>query len=146
MISIIVAIADTLFSSEFRRLEKISAENRTARECLEEFLEIFLQDLRGMLKVAPVITEFYALAFRNNAVRRVMQDYLRRFLEILEPVIQRGMDSGEFVPGDARRTAIAFGAALDGTLLLWAYAPKMVQPEEQLRAAMAILLAGLEKK
>jgi AcrR family transcriptional regulator len=143
---IIIAIADLLFSGEFRRMEQLSAEGLTARASLDSFLDIFIDDLRGILKVAPVIYEFYALAFRNTVVRRVMQKYLRRFLAIMQPIIQRGMDNGEFASGDARQTAITIGAALEGTLLLWAYAPNMVQPEAQLRAAMALLLAGLEFK
>jgi AcrR family transcriptional regulator len=143
---IIIAIADLLFSGEFRRMEQLSAEGLTAHASLDSFLDIFIDDLRGMLKVAPVIYEFYALAFRNTVVRRVMQKYLRRFLAIMQPIIQRGMDNGEFASGDSLQTAIAIGAALEGTLLLWAYAPNMVQPEAQLRAAMALLLAGLEFK
>jgi AcrR family transcriptional regulator len=141
---IIIAIADMLFSGEFRRMEEIATEGRSARACLEEFFEIFLEDLRGMLKVTPVIYEFYALAFRNNTVRRVMQKYLHRFLELLEPIIQMGMANGEFAPGNSREKAITIGAAMEGTLLLWAYAPKLFDPEQQLRATTAVLLKGLQ--
>ncbi|MBN2550781.1 MAG: TetR/AcrR family transcriptional regulator [Anaerolineales bacterium] len=140
---IIIAIADLLFGVQFRKMQKLSVEGQTARACLENFLDIFLEDLRGMLKVAPVIYEFYALAFRNTTVRKVMQQYLERFVEILEPIVQQGMDNGEFTPGKARQITIAIGAALEGTLLLWAYAPEMFQPEEQLRASMALILKGL---
>jgi AcrR family transcriptional regulator len=143
---IIVAIADVLFSGEFRRMEKISVEGRSARACLEEYFQIVLDDLRGILKVAPIFYEFYALAFRNAVVRRVMQKYLRRYLAIAEPIIRHGMDRGEFAPGDARRAAIAVGAALEGTLLLWAYAPSIVQPEEQIHTVMTLVLNGLEHK
>jgi hypothetical protein len=107
---------------------------------------LLLEDLRGLSKVMPVIYEFYALAFRNKTVRRVMQRYLRRYLAFAEPVIRRGMDSGEFSAGDARRAAIAVGAAMEGTLLLWAYAPGIIQLEEQLRTAMALILDGMERK
>jgi AcrR family transcriptional regulator len=143
---IIIAIADMLFSSEFRRMDKLASESRTARACLDEYLELLLEDLRGLSKVMPVIYEFYALAFRNKTVRRVMQRYLRRYLAFAEPVIRRGMDSGEFSAGDARRAAIAVGAAMEGTLLLWAYAPGIIQLEEQLRTAMALILDGMERK
>jgi AcrR family transcriptional regulator len=140
---VIIAIADFLFGAEFRRMEKLSAEGGSARACLEEFLDLFIADLRGILKVAPVIYEFYALAFRNTAVRKAMQRYLHRFLAFIEPVIRQGMESGEFASGDVREKAIAVGAALEGTLLLWAYAPKLFDPERQLRATMAVLLKGL---
>jgi AcrR family transcriptional regulator len=141
---VITAIADLLFGAELRKMQNLSAEGRTARACLESFLEIFIEDLRGLLKVTPIIYEFYALAFRNSVVRRVMQEYLHRFVAILEPLVQRGMDNGEFTPGDARQITITIGAALEGTLLLWAYDPEMVQVEDQLHASMALLLKGLE--
>ncbi|MBN1438755.1 MAG: TetR/AcrR family transcriptional regulator [Anaerolineales bacterium] len=143
---IIIAISDLLFGAEFRTMEVLSSEGGSARECLEKFLDLFIQDLRGIQKVAPVIYEFYALAFRNAMVRRVMQRYLRRFLAFMEPVIRRGMDSGEFVRGDPREKAIAVGAALEGTMLLWAYAPKLFDPERQLRGTMALTLEGLVRK
>lgn len=143
---IIVAIADLLFGAEFRKMQSLSVEGQTARSCLESFLEIFIEDLQGMLKVAPVIYEFYALAFRNATVRRVMQEYLGRFVAILEPIVQHGMQNGEFTPGDTRQVTIAIGAALEGTLLLWAYAPDLVKPEQQLRLSMALMLAGLEMR
>jgi AcrR family transcriptional regulator len=143
---IILAIADLLFSAEFRKMQNLSVEGKTARACLDDFLDIFIEDLRGMLKLAPVIYEFYALAFRNTSVRKAMQGYLRRFVAILEPIVQHGMDNGEFSPGNAHQITITIGAALEGTLLLWAYSSELFQPEEQLRASMALLIKGLVKQ
>jgi AcrR family transcriptional regulator len=142
---IIIAIADVLFGVEFRKMQNLSVEGRTARACLEEFLDFFLKDLGGMLKIAPVIYEFYALAFRNTTVRQVLHEYLKRFIAALEPVVQVGMDREEFTSGNVRQATIAIGAALEGTLLLWAYAPEMVVPEEQLRLSMTLILNGLER-
>jgi AcrR family transcriptional regulator len=141
---IIVAIADLLFSAEFRKMQALSVEGKTARACLDAFLNIFLEDLYGMLKVAPVIYEFYSLAFRNATVRGVMQEYLYRFVTTLEPIVQHGIDRGEFEPGNARQVAVAIGSALEGPLLLWAYAPEIVNPEELLRLSMELILNGLE--
>jgi AcrR family transcriptional regulator len=142
---IIIAIADLLFSAELNKLQKRMPDGQSARACLEHFVEIYIVDLRAMLKLTPIIYEFYALAFRNQTVRRVMQEYLHHYVAVLEPVVQRGMEHGEFAPGDARQITIAIGATLDGTLLLWAYDPDMVQVEAQLRASMALLLKGLER-
>jgi len=143
---IIIAIADLLFGTEFHKMQNLSVKGQTARACLESFLDIFITDLQGMLKVAPVIYEFYALAFRNAIVRKVMQEYLARFVGILEPIVRHGMENGEFVAGDARQVTVAISAALEGTLLLWAYAPDLVQPEQQLRLSMKLILEGLETR
>lgn len=141
---IIIAIADLLFSAEFRKMQNLSIEGQTSRDCLENFFDIFIKDLRNILKLTPVIYEFYALAFRNSTVRHVMHEYYQRFIMIMEPIIQQGMESGEFRSGDARQVTITIGAAFEGTLLLWSYAPDMIQPEQQLRAGLEILIRGLE--
>lgn len=141
---IIIAIADLLFGAEFRKMQEHSSIGLTARARLESFVENFTEDVQHLLNVAPVIYEFYALAFRNSKVRAVMQEFLGRFVSILEPIVQQGMDSGEFTPGDARQVTVAIGAALEGTLLLWAYAPDIVQPEKQLHLSMKLILEGLE--
>jgi AcrR family transcriptional regulator len=143
---IITAIAELLFGVELREVQNLSVDGQTARACLESFLEVFLEDLRKLLRVTPIIYELYALAFRNPAVRGVMQEYLRRFVTILEPIVQRGIERGEFAPGNAHQITLTIGSTLEGTLLLWAYDPEMVQAEEQLRAGMALLLKGLEIK
>ncbi|MBN1313161.1 MAG: TetR/AcrR family transcriptional regulator [Anaerolineae bacterium] len=142
---IISAIADMLFDHELQKLEKLNCDDLPAHDCLLKFLDVFIQDLRPMLTLRPVIFEFYALAFRNKSVRQSMQQYLQRFTSIIEPVVLQGIESGEFAAGDARQATLAIGAALEGTLLLWAYAPDMVPVEQQLRASLDLTLKGLEK-
>jgi AcrR family transcriptional regulator len=141
---LIIAILDRIFGVEFQRLELQSDADLPAHQCLTDFLEVFIADIHNMRRVTPIIYEFYALAFRNKTVRAVMQRYLRRFVTLVEPIIQRGVDHGEFRPVDARRATLAFGAQLEGTLLLWAYDPKTVPLDEQLRAGAEMLLCSLD--
>lgn len=140
---IISAIADLLFGSELRKMQSQIDEAQTAREGLERFTEAFIADLRGMLKITPLFYEFYALAFRNATVRQLLAAYLRQFVAIIEPLVQRGIERGEFASGDPRQITLTIGATLEGTLLLWTYDPDMVPIEEQLRASLALLLKGL---
>jgi hypothetical protein len=118
-------------------------EAQSAQEGLERFTEAYIADLRGMLTVTPLFYEFYALAFRNATVRQLLGAYLRQFVAIIEPLVQRGIVGGEFASGDPRQITLTIGAALEGTLLLWTYDPDMVPVEEQLRASLALLLKGL---
>jgi len=143
---IVVAIADLLFGSELRKIQNLSCEDQTASECLMNFLEMFIADIRMMLKVSPIIYEFYSLAFRNQSVRSVMKEYLHTFVGILEPIVQEGIDKGEFAPGNARQLALAIGSILEGTLLLWAYDPDGMNVEEQLRLGGELILKGLENR
>jgi AcrR family transcriptional regulator len=141
---IVVAIADLLFGGELHKMQNLPCEGLSASQCLLNFTETFIVDMRLMLKVAPMMYEFYSLAFRNQAVRLVMKKFLRMFVDILEPMIQKGIDSGEFRPGNARQLALAVGATLEGTLLLWAYDPETMQVEEQLRQGVELISRGLK--
>jgi AcrR family transcriptional regulator len=141
---IVVAIADLLFGGELCKMQNLPCDGLSASQCLMNFLETFIADMGVMLKIAPVIYEFYSLAFRNQAVRLVMKKFLRMFVDIVEPIIQKGMDSGEFAPGEARAMALAIGATLEGTLLLWAYDPDGMDVEAQLRRGGELILKGMK--
>lgn len=141
---LIIAILDRMFGVEFQRMESLCSEDLPARQCLANFLDIFIADLHKMQRVTPIIYEFYALAFRNQTVRTVMQRYLRTFVTIIEPIIQRGIDRREFRPGDARQAALAVGAQIEGTLLLWAYDPETVHIDDQLLVGVEMLFRSLD--
>jgi len=64
--------------------------------------------------------EFYFLvmdkAFRDPGLLAVFGDYAGEMLEFVQGVYQAGIDAGEFVNMDARKMAIAFLSAIDGSL------------------------------
>jgi AcrR family transcriptional regulator len=64
--------------------------------------------------------EFYFLvmdkAFRDPGLLAVFGDYAGEMLEFVQGVYQAGIDAGEFVAMDARKMAIAFLSAIDGSL------------------------------
>ncbi|MBN1537039.1 MAG: TetR/AcrR family transcriptional regulator [Anaerolineales bacterium] len=140
---LIISILDHIFAGEFAKMEALKNENISARQGLHKFLEAYIAELQKMLIFAPIIYEFYALAFRNKTVRVVMQRYLHTFISIVEPIIQYGIDNGELRDVDAHQAAIALGAQLEGTLLLWAYAPDILSLEDQLRSGVKLLFDSI---
>lgn len=143
---LIISIMDHIFGEEFLRMEKLDDPAIPPKESLERYFDHYIKDLTGMMPFAPLIYEFYALAFRNKTVKTVMQGYLERFVRSAEPIIQRGIETGDFIHTDARQMAIAFCAQLEGTLLLWSYAPDSMAIEKQLREGLHILISGLERR
>jgi AcrR family transcriptional regulator len=140
---LVMAILDRVFQGEFRQLEALQKEQGSAAESIRKLTDLICKDIVGMLRLVPIIYNFLALAFRNRHVRRALKVYVNRYLDILVPIVQRGIDSGEFGPADARDVAVAAGAIIEGTLLLWAYDSSAVDPERHLRTGMELLLAGL---
>jgi AcrR family transcriptional regulator len=142
---IIISILDRIFLSALERL-KSQQKNRnlSASEALWQFSEEAIRDYKKMLSLMPVAYEFLALAFRNKVVQKALKQYMDQYMEVLVPLIQRGIETGEFRPVDATEAAIAAGAIFEGTVLLWVYDKELVDPERHIRAGIKIWLAGVQ--
>ncbi|RMF44653.1 MAG: hypothetical protein D6755_08935, partial [Anaerolineae bacterium] len=91
----------------------------------------------------PVAYEFLGLIFRNRTVQKAFRQYLRMYLDLITPIIQEGIDNGEFRPLAAEDIAISLGAIYEGTILLWVYDPESVDVEQHIRSGIQILLEGI---
>jgi AcrR family transcriptional regulator len=142
---IIISILDRIFLDAIEGLKSQQKDNHlSASQALWQFSEEAIQDYKKMLSLMPVAYEFLALAFRNKIVQKALKQYMDHYMEVLVPIIQRGIDSGEFRPVDATEAAIAAGAIFEGTVLLWVYDKDLVDPERHIRAGIKIWLAGVQ--
>jgi len=142
---IIITILDRIFLDIFDKLDSQQKDgDLSASQALWQFTEEAIQDYKKMLSLMPVAYEFLALAFRNKVVQKALKQYMEHYMEVLVPIIQRGIDSGEFRPVDASEAAIAAGAIFEGTILLWVYDKELVDPERHIRAGIKIWLAGVQ--
>lgn len=143
---IITAILESLFNREMTELQGLLEIEGPVSERLLEFTRHTAAEIKMMTHLAPILYEFYALAFRNKAVRKALQADLRRYLTLTGPLIQQGIDRGEFRPIDARLGANALAAIIEGTLLLWVFDPDSIDLEPQIEAAAGIFLDGLKTR
>ena len=143
---LIIAILDRIFQNEFKQLENLGQEEPSASKAIWKLTDTIANDIVRLLGLIPIIYGFLALAFRNKYVQRALKQYIDRYLNILIPMIQRGIDSGEFRQVDPREVAIAAGAIIEGTILLWAYDKTVVDPERHIRSGMKLLLEGVQSR
>lgn len=141
---IITQILDNLFERELASLGEIQNEGGSASERLLKFMRISLKDLMPMLKHMPLTYEFYAFALREKTVRNTLKKYFRSYVELLIPIIQQGIDSGEFRTINAGEAAIAAGAIFEGTILLWVYDPETVDLDRCTETGFRLFLNGLK--
>ncbi len=141
---IILAILDRLFERELADLHTLQESGRTATECLLEYTEIAILDMTHLLQLMPIAYEYLALAFRNEAVLQALKRYSRSYFELIIPIIQQGIDNGEFRQVDPQDVAIAVGAIFEGTALLWVYDSETIQIEKHIRSSINLLLDGLQ--
>ena len=143
---LIIAILDRILERELGSLEKLKSDEGSAAEALGRVTDALTRDIVTLLKLIPIVYGFLALAFRNRVVQRALKVYLNRYLDGLLPIIQRGIDSGEFRQTDAREVAIAAGAIMEGTLLLWVYDRSLIEPARHIRSGMRLLLEGVQAR
>lgn len=141
---LITASVGRFFQGMFTELDAQPDGNLSAAEAIMEFTEDAIMDYQKMLRVLPVAYEFLSLAFRNKIVKKVMQNYFKNYMKFIVPVIQRGIDSGEFRQVDAQEVAVALGSIFEGTVLLWAFDDRIVDIERHIHVGVELLLAGIQ--
>lgn len=143
---LIIAILDRMFQREFTQFEKLDLDEQSAVDTVWKLTDRLATDILRMLRLIPIVYQFLALAFRNKYVQTALKKYINRYLDILVPIIQRGIDSGEFRPMDAREVAITMGAVIEGTLLLWVYDKGLIDPAHHIQTGMKLLLEGVQAR
>lgn len=140
---LIMAILDRIFQHEFSKLERLNRVDLSAVKAIQEFTQLMAKEISALLRLSPIIYQFLALAFRNRQVQHALRKYLNRYMDFLFPIIQRGIDSGEFRAVDPREVAIAIGAIIEGTGLLWVYDRESIDPERHIQSGINLLLDGI---
>jgi AcrR family transcriptional regulator len=141
---LIIAILERIFQGVFKQLYARKNNQFSATEAISQFTEEAIRDYKYMLRILPIAYEFLALAFRNKTVRNALKKYLRAYMNVLIPIIQRGIDAGEFRQVDAQDVAIAAGAIYEGTVLLWVYDNTLIDFEKNIRTGIKLLLEGIQ--
>jgi len=142
---IIAAILESVFNREIVELQGLLESDGPVYDRLLTFVRHTAAEIKAMTHLRPILYEFYALAFRNKAVRKALQIDLRRYLKLAGPLIQQGVDRGEFRPIGASQGANGLAAIIEGTMLLWVFDRAAFDLEEQIEAAARIFLEGLKR-
>lgn len=141
---IILEVLSQIIIRELDALTQIRNKNSSPRTSLFELTELIIQDLDELQAYMPILYEFYALGLRSPRIRDLVAQVLDRYTQVLAPIIAQGVTMGEFKQLDPRQVALAIGAMVEGTILLKAYNPNLINLHEQIRSGMAILMQGLE--
>jgi AcrR family transcriptional regulator len=140
---LVIAILDRIFRGMFEQLEARKSGELNATEAIWSFTDEAARDYKRMLRMMPIAYEFLALAFRNTIVQKALRSYFDIYMEALVPIIQRGIDSGEFRQVDANEVALAAGAIFEGTILLWVYDKSRVDPDKHIHSSIKLLMEGV---
>ncbi len=141
--AIIQGIMDLMFSREFEKMGAFIDAEIPAREKLERYLEMTVEDIARFESLLPIMYEFWAMLLRKKRVKQVLGSYYQGFFDIAIPIIQQGIDSGEFRQMNAADVAVTIGAFIEGLFVLWAAIPDMVELERHVRAGTHLIIDSL---
>jgi AcrR family transcriptional regulator len=141
---IVIGIFERLFARELAELSNLVADKRPAATRLLIYTERVIKDVFRLLRFAPIAFEFLSFAFRRKYFKDAFKVYLKTHMDILVPIIQQGVESGEFRDISPQEAAIAIGAIFEGTILLWVYDNALVEPEIHIRSGTEILIEGMK--
>ena len=143
--AIIKHLLESLFEREFADLTSLADAPRPASEKLMLFADKFIGDIHKWARLIPIMYEFLGRLFRQSVVQEAFKKYIGIYLDIITPIIQQGIDDGEFKGKNAGEIAITIGALFEGTILLWVYDPELVDLEKNLRSGIKMLMEGIAK-
>ena len=140
---LIVNLLARVFEPELKDLGDLLTDPRPVDDRLLAYAERGADDMIKMLKWMPLVYDFIALAFRQKTIKGTIKKYYQQNMVILESLIQQGLDSGELVADSAKDAAIAIGAIMEGTVVLWIYDPEQIDIKTHIMTNMNFLLNGL---
>jgi len=141
---IIASLLAKLFDRELAALDSLIKDQRPAAERLLEYVEQTTSALHKWQRLLPIMFEFLSRISRQSVVQQAFKSYFHSYMEKLTPIIQQGIDSGEFKSEDAHEIAIAVGAIFEGTILLWVYDPEFINLQRHVSSGVQFLLEGIK--
>ncbi len=141
---IIIALLDRLFEFGASGVRELQSKEIPATEMLRQSVGLLIKDLDHWIKLIPLTYEFLGLLFRRKIVKTAFKRYFRHYMDLITPIIQQGIDAGEFQAESAKEVAIAIGAIFEGTILLWVYDSETVNIKEDIHKSVELLINGLQ--
>ncbi len=144
--SIVMSLLKRVLEPELAELKTLlNDRSRSAEERLIAYAERGGEDIIQILKWMPLFYDFIAMAFRQESIRKTVTSFYKQNIDLLEELIQQGIDSGEFQTDSALDAAISIGAIIEGTIVLWIYDPEQIHIRERVITNLRLILNGIRK-
>lgn len=140
---IVVALVDTFYAQAHSGLIALHEQPGTVSERLRQYLRTYARLLVEHQHLAPLATEFYALAPRQQRIRDFLERYYEQWTEAAAVLLEQGNRSGELHVADTWSAARTFVELFDGAFLIWTLNPDTLDLGERMQTAFDLLYNGL---
>ena len=126
-------------------LNHIVEEDLPAADQLRALFQFFVNQYQTNPQPFKAMMEFWSLAARDADVRIKMQKVYTEFLNLIENILAKGVESGEFDPLDTKIAALSIVVNIEGIFWFAIFDVPGVSAPEYIDTISNFILTGLVK-
>ena len=127
-------------------LNHIVEEEASPSRQLKDLFQFFIDQYETDPQPFVALTEFWSMAQKDDEFNTKLQKVYTHFLELIEDIIQRGVQSGEFKKLDIRMTALSIMVNIESINWFTLFDTHGVSVKEYMQTITDFILAGILKK
>ena len=127
-------------------LNHIVAEEASPSRQLKDLFQFFIDQYETDPQPFAALTEFWSMAQKDDEFNTKLQKVYTHFLELIEDIILRGVQSGEFKKLDIRMTALSIMVNIESINWFTLFDTHGVSVKEYMQTITDFILAGILKK
>jgi|TARA_B100002003_G_scaffold15286_1_gene12737 AcrR family transcriptional regulator len=127
-------------------LNHIVEEDAPPSRQLKDLFQYFIDQYESDPQPFIALTEFWSMAQKDKDFRKKMQKVYTHFLELIEEIIRRGVQHGEFKKLDVRMTALSIMVNIESINWFTLFEVHGVSAKEYIHTITDFILAGIMKK
>ncbi|OGO19805.1 MAG: hypothetical protein A2Z14_08285 [Chloroflexi bacterium RBG_16_48_8] len=143
---IITTILDRFMDRELENIQRISQGDGPIPVRLMKMMKTLAKEIEEISDRMPIIYEFYAIAAREEAIRKTIHRYFGKYTTLLQELIQTGIERGELRDVPPHEAALSLVAQMEGCKLIWilgVFDHPEVDLEKLFISSMNFMLEGL---
>ncbi len=126
-------------------LNHIVEEDLPASDQLRALFRFFVKQYQHNVRVFKALVEFWSLAARDEDFRIKMQKVYTEFLNLIENILAKGVELGEFDPLDTKIAALSIVVNIEGIFWFAIFDVPGVSAPEYIDTISNFILTGLVK-
>jgi len=127
-------------------LNHIVEEDELPSQQLKNLFQYFINQNESDPQPFVALTEFWSMAQKDPDFRKKLQKVYTHFLELIEEIIERGVQSGEFKKVNGRITALSIMVNIESINWFTLFEAHGVSVTEYMETITDFILSGLLKK
>tara|TARA_B100000686_G_scaffold57533_1_gene61747 strand:+ start:378 stop:974 length:597 start_codon:yes stop_codon:yes gene_type:complete len=128
------------------KINHLVENEKPASEQLKSLFGYFIDQYESDPDPFIALTEFWSMSQKDADFRKKLQKVYSHFLDVLEKIISKGVNNGEFKNVDIRITAMSIMLNVESINWFTIFEPHGVKAREYIETITEFILSGLLKK